>query len=131
MLATKSRYITFAFVALLAAHTVTPVYAQSVVVFGSLDQAISWLESEDWWGEDKRGNQLDVPHAMLTGIPTRWQQTAKNLPVAQKKEIFYRFMLPLVMLVDFGMTFAVPVAGFLVSGGFVLFTLGSRLPLGG
>jgi Bax protein len=97
MLATKSRYLTLAFVALLAAHTVTPVYAQSAVVFGTLDQAISWLESEDWWGEDKRGNQLEVPHAMLTGIPTRWQQTAKNLPVAQKKEIFYRFMLPLVM----------------------------------
>ena len=54
MLATKSRYITFALVALLATQTVTPVYAQSVVVFGSLDQAISWLESEDWWGEEKR-----------------------------------------------------------------------------
>jgi len=88
---------TAALACMVLTHTATPVYAQSVIVFGSLDQAISWLESEEWWGEEKRGNQLEVPHAMLTGIPTRWQQTAKNLPVAQKKEIFYRFMLPLIM----------------------------------
>jgi uncharacterized FlgJ-related protein len=58
---------------------------------------VGWLESEDWWGEVNRGEQLDVPHAMITGINPRWRTTAQELPVPQKKEIFYRLMLPLIM----------------------------------
>lgn len=71
--------------------------AQSVVIISGLDEAIAWLESENWWGEEKRGEQLQVPHALVTGIPLTWQESSKTLPVAQKKEIFYRFMLPLIM----------------------------------
>jgi len=74
-----------------------PVASQEVTVFGSIDSAIAWLQAEDWWGEQQRGEQLDVPHAMVTGISDRWSTAAQELPVAQKKEIFYRFMLPLVL----------------------------------
>lgn len=34
---------------------------------------------------------------MITAISARWQTNAQKLPVATKKEIFYRFMLPLVV----------------------------------
>jgi uncharacterized FlgJ-related protein len=34
---------------------------------------------------------------MITGINPRWRTTAQELPVPQKKEIFYRLMLPLIM----------------------------------
>jgi Bax protein len=77
--------------------TAGPAAAQEVVVFDDLDAVISWLETENWWGETKHGEQLVAPNAILTGISQRWRANAKDIPVPVKKEIFYRFMLPLVM----------------------------------
>jgi Bax protein len=85
------------FVAVIFVFTAAPVASQEVIVLGSIDTVIAWLQAEEWWGEEQRGRQLDVPHAMVTGIAERWRTAAQELPVAQKKEIFYRFMLPLVM----------------------------------
>ncbi len=76
---------------------VTPLWSQEVVVLAGLDETIAWLKTENWWGEEKRGEQLTVPHTMIVAISKRWQKNAPNLPVATKKEIFYRFMLPLVV----------------------------------
>ena len=74
-----------------------PAHPYEVIVVSSLDEVTNWLESEHWWGEVKRGEQLDVPRAMITGITQRWRETAQALPVQQKKEIFYRLMLPLIV----------------------------------
>ncbi len=74
-----------------------PVAAQEVVVFDDLDHVIGWLEDRNWWGEEKHGEQLIAPNAIMTGISQRWRANANGLPVPVKKEIFYRFMLPLVM----------------------------------
>jgi len=71
--------------------------AQQVLVFGGPDEVIAWLKAENWWGEEKHSEQLQVPYAMITGISQHWRETAQKIPVAQKKELFYRFMLPLVM----------------------------------
>ena len=70
---------------------------QDVVVLGGVDQVMNWLQSENWWGEENRDEQLSVPHTMITGINPHWRNTSQKLPVSQKKEIFYRFMLPLVL----------------------------------
>ena len=83
--------------ALLATLMAAPANAYEVFVFSGLDEIMDWLETENWWGEVNRGEQLDVPHAMITGINPRWRTTAQELPVPQKKEIFYRLMLPLIM----------------------------------
>jgi uncharacterized FlgJ-related protein len=71
--------------------------AQEVVVFGSVDDVVDWMRAENWWGEEQHGDQLRVPNAIITGISDRWRANAQKMPVPQKKEIFYRFMLPLVM----------------------------------
>jgi len=76
------------------------VVAQEVIVFGSSDEAGAWLQAENWWGESLRAEQLEVPKAVITGINPRWRQTAQQLTVADKKEVFYRFMLPLVVLAN-------------------------------
>jgi len=83
--------------ACLAFLIAVPIGAQEVIVMSSLEELISWLEAENWWGEAERGQQLEVPHAMVTGITQRWRETSQQLPVPQKKEIFYRLMLPLVV----------------------------------
>ena len=75
----------------------TPAHSQEVIVLSSIDEVIGWLEAQNWWGEESRGEQLTVPRAMLTGINPAWRQAAQQLPVPQKKEIFYRFMLPLIV----------------------------------
>jgi Bax protein len=74
-----------------------PAAAQEVIVMSSVDELIDWLTAENWWGEEKRGEELEVPYAMITGINPRWRTTAQQLSVAQKKEIFYRLMLPLIV----------------------------------
>jgi Bax protein len=74
-----------------------PLWAQEVIVLSGLDETIAWLKAENWWGEEKRNEQLKVPHSMIVAISERWQKNAPKLPVTTKKEIFYRFMLPLVM----------------------------------
>lgn len=76
---------------------VVPSAAQEVIVIGGLEDAIAWLKTENWWGETQRSEQLTVPNAIMTGISPRWRETAQKIPVAEKKEIFYRFMLPLVL----------------------------------
>ena len=76
---------------------VSPAAAQEVIVFGGPEDAEQWLTEEGWWGEEKRGEQLRVPRAIITGINPSWRQTAQELTVADKKEVFYRLMLPLVV----------------------------------
>jgi uncharacterized FlgJ-related protein len=76
---------------------VSPAAAQEVIVFGGPEDAEQWLTEEGWWGEEKRGEQLRVPRAIITGINPSWRQTAQELTVADKKEVFYRLMLPLIV----------------------------------
>lgn len=87
--------------ALLTALVVTlnahPAMSQEVIVVSGIDEAVQWFEDESWWGEEDRDKQLTVPHVLMTGISERWRETAAKIPVSQKKEIFYRLMLPLIM----------------------------------
>lgn len=71
--------------------------SQEVIVFASVDDVIRWLQAEEFWGEEQRGEQLEVPHVLLAGITQRWREESQKLTVAQKKEVFYRFMLPLIL----------------------------------
>jgi Bax protein len=68
-----------------------------ILVLTGLDEAIAWMESENWWGEEDRTQQLTVPHALMTSIDEAWKETSNSITVQTKKEIFYRFMLPLIM----------------------------------
>jgi uncharacterized FlgJ-related protein len=71
--------------------------AQEVIVLAGIDEVIAWLKKENWWGEEAHGEQLAVPHTILTGINPTWRDTSQKLTVAEKKEVFYRFMLPLIL----------------------------------
>ena len=75
----------------------TPARGQEVLVSSGVDETIGWLKSENFWGEETRGAQLKVPHALITGINAHWREAAQELTVPEKKEIFYRLMLPLIL----------------------------------
>jgi len=70
---------------------------QEVIVLTSVDDAVEWLKAEGWWGERRHARQLEAPHAIITGISPRWHETSRRLPVTEKKEIFYRLLLPLIV----------------------------------
>jgi Bax protein len=93
----QTRRMAAMIVVLFYSLNVLPAAGQQVDVIGTPEQAIAWLKSENWWGEEKHGVQLAVPNAIITGISPRWRDAAQQMPVVHKKEIFYRFMLPLVM----------------------------------
>lgn len=84
-------------IALVVSLNTHPAMSQEVIVFSSIDEAVQWLEDENWWGEEDRSKQLTVPQVVMTGFSPRWQENAAKMPVSQKKEIFYRLMLPLIM----------------------------------
>jgi uncharacterized FlgJ-related protein len=80
-----------------AEETTKPFEVPEAIVVVGLDGLMDHLKQEGWWGEESRDEQLTVPHLMITRIHPAWRVAAPNLPVPQKKEIFYRLMLPLVM----------------------------------
>ena len=75
----------------------TTAHSQEVVVLAGIDEVTGWLEAQNWWGEENRDEQLTVPRVMLTGINPAWREAAQQMTVPEKKEIFYRFMLPLIV----------------------------------
>lgn len=74
-----------------------PARSQEVLVFASIEDVIEWLQQENFWGEENRDEQLEVPRVMLTGINPRWRKAAQAMSVSHKKEIFYRALLPLIL----------------------------------
>ena len=56
-----------------------PSAAQEVVVLPGYDEAIEWLETINWWGEELRGEQLQVPRTLLIGISTNWRKQAPQM----------------------------------------------------
>ena len=91
------RFIRGIFAAVFLGVFSTSASSQDVVVFAGIDEVVAWLQAEDFWGEELHGQQLSVPRIMIAGINPNWREAAQQLPVAHKKEIFYRFMLPLVL----------------------------------
>jgi len=55
---------------------------QQVIVLGSPDDVIGWLQAENWWGEEKHGEQLTVPstasYCRWSCMPTRWCWTGER-----------------------------------------------------
>ena len=51
-----------------------------VIVVEGRDEFIPWMESENWWGEINREEQLTVPHVIITAINPSWKEYSANLP---------------------------------------------------
>jgi Bax protein len=71
--------------------------SSEVVVVTGIPGLIEFLQAENWWGPEPKGEALNAPRLMITAIKPSWQEAAKKLTVPEKKQIFYRLMLPLVM----------------------------------
>ena len=70
---------------------------REVIVFASPKQIIEFLKAEQFWGTAERGKQMTVPSLYLIGVNPAWRERSEQLPVADKKEIFFSAMVPLIM----------------------------------
>ncbi|NKB34885.1 MAG: hypothetical protein GKR91_17455 [Pseudomonadales bacterium] len=72
-------------------------FAQEVIVLSGPEDSIAWFESKQWWGETNREQQMAVPRSIITGTGPNWRTNAQGVTVAVKKELFYRFLTPLIL----------------------------------
>lgn len=70
---------------------------KSVVVMPANQAGLDWLDSDDAWGGLSDDPALGVPYLLFTALNPRWQVLSSDLTVQRKKQLFYRFMLPLVL----------------------------------
>jgi len=67
------------------------------VYSGAATETIEWLESIHFWGAQEHDEDLAVPRIIIVVADKRWKTDAGKLPVASKKELFYRTLLPLIL----------------------------------
>jgi Bax protein len=70
-----------------------------IVVHPSLvEDSIEFFKSKNFWGEETHDKDLDVPRIIVVVTSKRWDEESKTIPVEIKKEIFYRALLPMILL---------------------------------
>jgi len=69
-------------------------------VQGEDDSAVAFWKANDFWGEIDTSKPLMVPRALVVVISQSWAEDAERTPVNEKKELFYRALLPLILVAN-------------------------------
>jgi Bax protein len=67
---------------------------------GEVEKTVEYFKSKEFWGKSSRDKDLDVPRIILAVTSKRWQKESQKIPVAVKKELFYRAIVPMVLLAN-------------------------------
>jgi uncharacterized FlgJ-related protein len=85
---------------MLAAALLAPVSraeSPDIRIFGSAAEIIAEYKRGGYWGEIAEGSAVSVPPYLTVATSPTWNKDSARLPVAVKKELFYRSLLPLVL----------------------------------
>ena len=66
-------------------------------VYGSANEIIAEYKSANFWGKIEKGAAIDVPPYLTVATSPTWDKDSASLPVKDKKELFYRSLLPLIL----------------------------------
>ena len=66
-------------------------------IFGSANEIIAEYKSANFWGKIEKGAAIDVPPYLTIATSPTWNKDSAILPVNDKKELFYRSLLPLIL----------------------------------
>ena len=66
-------------------------------IFGSANEIITEYKSANFWGKIEKGATIDVPPYLTVATSPTWNKDSAILPVNDKKELFYRSLLPLIL----------------------------------
>jgi uncharacterized FlgJ-related protein len=81
----------------IAAKTQAPDTYEIYVHAGKVEDSIEFFKSRDFWGPESHEKDLDVPRIILVVASKRWEEESKKIPVQDKKEIFYRAIIPMIL----------------------------------
>ena len=66
-------------------------------IISSVQEMVTLYEQADYWGELEPEKILQVPPILAVATVKQWRQEAAEMTVEDKKELFYRSLLPLVL----------------------------------
>ncbi len=67
---------------------------------GEITKTVEYFKSKHFWGESSHAQNPDVPRIILAVASKRWQKESQKVPVPVKKELFYRAIVPMVLLAN-------------------------------
>jgi uncharacterized FlgJ-related protein len=68
-----------------------------ILIYGSANEIIAEYKSADFWGMIEADSAIDVPPYLTVATSPTWDKDSASLPVEDKKELFYRSLLPLIL----------------------------------
>lgn len=69
-----------------------------IVHTGKVSEAIDLFKSRNFWGAERHDQDLDVPRIIIAVTSNRWEAESQSVEVEIKKELFYRAIVPMVLL---------------------------------
>ncbi len=64
----------------------------------SLDALMTLFKKHNYTSNDWKNGVREVPRLTFEGVSERWKETSSQIPVKQKKQVFFRLMAPLVLI---------------------------------
>lgn len=70
------------------------------VKIGSLDDLMALMDKLNYNKESWDKGNREVPRIIFEDVSEEWKKTSSEIPVVQKKQIFFRLMAPLVLMAN-------------------------------
>jgi len=80
-------------------HNVSTQPAETVEI-GSLDDLMELFEQLNYTTKSWDAGSREVPRLVFDNVDERWKKTSTEIPVALKKQLFFRLMAPLVLIAN-------------------------------
>ncbi|WOT04373.1 glucosaminidase domain-containing protein [Shewanella youngdeokensis] len=77
-----------------------PTGAPQDIEINSLDELSALFDSLNYNTKSWRDGNREVPRLTFEAVSERWQKTSHNMPVQQKKMVFFRLIAPLILVAN-------------------------------
>ncbi|MCL1056872.1 glucosaminidase domain-containing protein [Shewanella gelidimarina] len=77
-----------------------PTKAPKEIKINSLDELSSLFDSLNYNTQSWIDGNREVPRLTFESVSERWQETSNNIPVQQKKMVFFRLIAPLILVAN-------------------------------
>ena len=64
---------------------------------GQIEESIEYLQSINYWNDTSHHDEEDVPRIIVVATSKHWEHQSSKVSVEDKKELFYRTILPMVL----------------------------------
>ncbi|MEZ9197988.1 glucosaminidase domain-containing protein [Shewanella sp. 10N.286.54.B9] len=77
-----------------------PTKAPKDIQINSLDELSALFDSLNYNTKSWQAGNREVPRLTFDSVSERWQQTSNQIPVQQKKMVFFRLLAPLILMAN-------------------------------